>query len=48
MNGFQDVDESENMQPGIARTGPHLALLQDIARVLAEASSEHGALAMIV
>jgi EAL domain-containing protein (putative c-di-GMP-specific phosphodiesterase class I) len=42
------VDESENMQSGMARTDPHLALLRDIVRVLTEASSEHGALTMIV
>ena len=48
MIGSQDVEESRNMQPGIARTDAHLVLLQDIARVLAEVSSEHDALGMIV
>ena len=44
----QDVDESENRQPGSARSDPHLALLQDLGRVLAEATSEHDALSLIV
>src|SRR5258706_16391258 len=44
----QAVDESHEMQASVARTGPRLALLQDIGRVLVEASSEHDALAMIV
>jgi diguanylate cyclase (GGDEF)-like protein/PAS domain S-box-containing protein len=44
----QDVDESENRQPGIARSDPHLALLKDLGRVLAEATSEHDALSLIV
>ena len=48
MNRPQDVDESENMQPRIARSNPHLALLQDIGRVLARAPSENDALTMIV
>ncbi|HEX9452063.1 MAG TPA: EAL domain-containing protein [Burkholderiales bacterium] len=44
----QAVDESHDMQDSVARTDPRLALLQDIGRVLVEASSEHDALAMIV
>src|SRR5882724_1297012 len=44
----QDVDESHDMQDGVARTDPRLALLRDIGRALVEASSEHDALATIV
>ena len=43
-----DLDKSDNMQPGIGRPDPHLALLQDIGRVLAHTASTHDALAMIV
>ena len=42
------MDESENMQPGTARSDAYLALLQDIGRMLAHAASEHEALTMIV
>jgi diguanylate cyclase (GGDEF)-like protein/PAS domain S-box-containing protein len=36
------------MQPGIVRSDSYLALLQDIGRMLAQATSEHEALTMIV
>ncbi len=45
---FQDVDESENRQSGIVRSDSYLALLQDIGRILAQATSEHVTLTMIV
>jgi len=42
------VDESENRQSGIVRTDSYLALLQDIGHMLAQATSEHATLTMIV
>ena len=44
----QDVDDSINMQSGSTQSDAHLALLQEAGRVLAQASSEQDALAMIL
>ena len=42
------MDESENRLSGIVRSDSYLALLQDIGRMLAQATSEHATLTMIV
>ena len=42
------MDESENRHTGMLRADAYLALLQDIGRMLAQATSEHATLTLIV